>query len=81
VKEIKKILLAELHIVPKEVFQECFQYWKKHWEGCIKVEENTSTVIKPISSKVSEKTIYLNCLEYLWTDLILVLLVHGNYAD
>jgi len=29
-------LLAELHIIPKEVFQECFQNWKKHWEGCIK---------------------------------------------
>jgi hypothetical protein len=29
-------LLAELYIVPKEVFQECFQNWKKHWEGCIK---------------------------------------------
>jgi hypothetical protein len=38
-------------------------------------------VIKLNSSKVSEKTIYLNCLEYLRTGLILVLLVHENYAD
>lgn len=38
-------------------------------------------VIKPSSSKVTEKMIYLNCLEYLRTDLVLVLLVHKNYAD
>jgi len=38
-------------------------------------------VIKPSNSKVSEKTIYLNCLEYLQTDLVLVLLLQEDYAD
>jgi hypothetical protein len=38
-------------------------------------------VINTNSSKVSEKMIYLNCSEYLWTDLILVHLVYENCAD
>jgi len=38
-------------------------------------------VINSNSSKVGEKMIYLNCLEYLWTDLIFVHLIHENYAD
>jgi hypothetical protein len=36
VKEIKENLLAELRIILKEVFQDCFQNWKKHGEGYIK---------------------------------------------
>jgi hypothetical protein len=62
VEVIKEHLLAELSSTPKEVFQECFQNWKK-------VEESTSKGSKPNSSKVSEKMIYLNS-QSLWTDLI-----------
>jgi hypothetical protein len=31
-EEIKENLLAELHSVPNEAFQECFQNRKKFWE-------------------------------------------------
>jgi hypothetical protein len=59
---IKDNLKAELSSIPKQAYQERFQNWKK-------VEESTFKGSKPNSSKVSEKTIYLNS-QYLRTDLI-----------
>jgi hypothetical protein len=34
--ETKEDLLAEICSIPKEELQECFQYWRKCWEQCIK---------------------------------------------
>jgi hypothetical protein len=39
VEEIEENLLAELHSVSNEAFQECFQNRKKFWEQCIKSGE------------------------------------------
>jgi hypothetical protein len=36
VEEIKENLRAEVHSVPNEAFQECFQNRQKFWEQCIK---------------------------------------------
>jgi hypothetical protein len=38
-EEIKETSLAELRNIPKKAFQECFQNWKKLWEGCMKSAE------------------------------------------
>jgi hypothetical protein len=38
-KEIKENLLAELHSIPRQAFQEYFQNWNKCWEWCIQSGE------------------------------------------
>ena len=39
VEEIEENLLAELHSLSNEAFQECFQNRKKYWKQCIKSGE------------------------------------------
>ena len=35
IDEIKENAIRELRAVTESAFQEAFQQWKKHWEGCI----------------------------------------------
>ncbi|PNF20111.1 hypothetical protein B7P43_G04786 [Cryptotermes secundus] len=34
-KDIKQNATAQLHAIPKEAFQNCFQRWKNHWAKCV----------------------------------------------
>jgi hypothetical protein len=35
IDSIKENSLADLHSIPNEAFQKCFEGWKKCWERCI----------------------------------------------
>ncbi|PNF22745.1 hypothetical protein B7P43_G06664 [Cryptotermes secundus] len=34
-KDIIQNAMAQLHAIPKEAFQDCFQRWKDHWANCV----------------------------------------------
>jgi transposase len=40
IEEIKENLLRDLKAIPKQVFQDCFQNWKKRWKQCISSEDD-----------------------------------------
>jgi hypothetical protein len=51
VSEIQEQLQTVRHVIPKYLFQLCFQQWQKHWTCCINSEDDFLKVTAMTSNK------------------------------